>query len=158
MKVTPAKRMLKRAARAKLMVSSARTSCRGCRPGLGDALGGQAVQGDQDQPDGDAGDGGDGPEPGQGGREAVGDGVGDGDQAAQHEDQAEDDGQVIGDPEPAAGDRAGDAFGVPDGSCRMEEVADQPQQGAGYTRVRPDAQDPPCGCGGGGHHRSLPAG
>src|SRR4029450_4933858 len=66
----------------------------GCRPGLGDALGGQAVHGDQDQPDGDAGDGGDGPEPGQCSRETVLDGVGDGDQAAQHEDQAEDDGQV----------------------------------------------------------------
>src|SRR5215218_3328238 len=90
--------------------------------------------------------------------ETVLDGVGDGDQAAQHEDQAEDDGQVIGDPEPAVGDRAGDAFGVPDGGCWMEEVADQPQQGAGDARVRPDAQDPPCGCGGGGHHRSLAAG
>jgi hypothetical protein len=51
MKVTPAKRMLKRAARAKLMVSSARTSCRaaawsaaGAVVSLGDALGGQAVQ------------------------------------------------------------------------------------------------------------------
>src|SRR4029450_4621307 len=40
----------------------------------------------------------------------------------------------------------------------MEEVADQPQQGASDARVRPDAQDPPCGCGGGGHHRSLAAG
>src|SRR4029453_6933929 len=81
-----------------------------------------------------------------------------GDQAAQHEDQAKNDGQMIGDPEPAVGDRAGDAFGVPDRGCRMEEGADQPQQGAGDARVRPDAQDPPCGCGGGGHHRSPPAG
>ena len=112
MKVTPAKRMLKRAARAKLMVCSVTTSCRAAAWSAGGAvvhasampLGGQA---------------------------------------AQHEDQAEDDGQVIGDPEPAVGDRAGDAFGVPDGSCRMEEIADQPQQGASDARVRPDAQDPP---------------
>src|SRR5215217_1142835 len=44
------------------------------------------------------------------------------------------------------------------GVAGMEEVADQPQQGASDARVRPDAQDPPCGCGGGGHHRSLAAG
>src|SRR5215211_1264898 len=131
MKVTPAKRMLKRAARAKLMVSSASTSCRAVAWSAAGAVVQASVMPLVARPSRvtrirrtvmpatAATD-----PAGPGRRETVLDGVGDGDQAAQHEDQAEDDGQVIGDPKPAVGDRAGDASGSPMGVAGMEEVAD----------------------------------
>ena len=116
------------------------------RPRLGELLGRDPVEGDEDQPDGDAGDGGSGPQPGQGAREPALDRLGHGQQAAEHEHQADHDREVAGDPDPAAGDGGGHPLRVADGGRGVDEVADHPQQRAGDAGGRPDPEDPARGC------------